>query len=132
MKQLKHAGYKRGCRVKIREGWRGGMHRCALVWPLAAALALLGTADALARHKHRSPHHKKPVEVEHHKHVEKAVVAEPLPPNLSAAKQAIELVRRRKAKDATALAASSDDPAVAKLVQWALLRHSDSETGVNC
>src|SRR5262249_14644591 len=43
------------------------------------------------------------------------------PPDLTAAKQAIELVRRGQMKDATALAASIGDPAVAKLVEWALL-----------
>ena len=129
MKRLKHAGYKRGVNVRGLNHWRGGMHRCALAWLLAAALAVLGTADALARHKH-SPHHKKAVEVEHHKHAnEKAAVGELLPPNLSAAKQAIELVRRRKAKDAAVLAASTGDPTVAKLVEWALLRHFDSEAG---
>jgi soluble lytic murein transglycosylase len=58
-----------------------------------------------------------------------AAAVPPLPPDLAAAKHAIELVRLGKAKDATALAASSGDPVVAKLVEWALLRSLDSEAG---
>jgi soluble lytic murein transglycosylase len=119
------------------------MHRHALAWLLASALAVLGTADALsaARHKPASPHRKKAVElkhpkveVAHHRHViaqpsSGDVAAAPLPPDLAAAKQAIELVRRGKAKDATALAASIGDPVAAKLVEWASLRHADSKAG---
>jgi soluble lytic murein transglycosylase len=51
----------------------------------------------------------------------------PLPPDLVAVKQAIELVRQGKARDATALSASIGDPVAAKLVEWALLRPFDSE-----
>src|SRR5262249_31407634 len=120
-----------------------GMHRRALVWLLASALGALGTADAFsaARHKATSqdrkkvadavhhkrvpPHGKRAVEVEHHKHVIEQPAdrdaAAPLPPDLVAAKQAIELVRRGKPKDATALAASIGDPVAAKLVEWARL-----------
>jgi soluble lytic murein transglycosylase len=53
----------------------------------------------------------------------------PLSAGLAAAKQAVEAARRGKAKDAAALAASSGDPVVAKLVEWALLRPVDSEAG---
>ncbi len=52
-----------------------------------------------------------------------------LPPNLAAAKQAIELVRQRKPGEATALVTSIGDLVAQKLVEWALLRHSDSEAG---
>jgi soluble lytic murein transglycosylase len=38
-------------------------------------------------------------------------------------------VRQGKAKEAAALAASIGDPVAAKLVEWALLRRSDSEAG---
>jgi soluble lytic murein transglycosylase len=128
-----------------------GMHRRALVWLVASALAALGTADAFSaarhkpvsqdrkkvvevvHHKRVSPHRKKAVEVEHHKHVIEQPAdrdaAAPLPPDLATAKQAIELVRRGKPKDATALAASIRDPVAAKLVEWALLRQFDSEAG---
>jgi soluble lytic murein transglycosylase len=52
-----------------------------------------------------------------------------LPPELAAAKQAIELARQGKAKDAAALAASIGDPVAVKLVKWARLRHLESEAG---
>ncbi len=52
-----------------------------------------------------------------------------LPPDLAATRQAIELVRQGKQADATALAASIADPVGQKLVEWALLRNSDSEAG---
>ena len=46
-----------------------GTHRRALVWLLASALAVLGTAEALsaARHKPGSSDRKKTADVEHHK-----------------------------------------------------------------
>jgi soluble lytic murein transglycosylase len=50
-----------------------------------------------------------------------------LPPDFALAKQAIELVRGGKWKDATALAGSIGDPAARKLVEWLMLRHSDSQ-----
>jgi soluble lytic murein transglycosylase len=125
-------------------GHHAGLHRHALVWLLASAVAVAGTADALsaARHKSVSSHRKKPVEVEHrkvevsHHHVigqpsPGDAAAVPLSPDLAAAKQAIELVRHGKAKDATALAASIGDPVAAKLVEWASLRHPDSQAGLD-
>ena len=50
-----------------------------------------------------------------------------LPPGLAAVKQALELVRLHKAREATALVTSFDDPVAQKLVEWALLRHAGSE-----
>jgi len=50
-----------------------------------------------------------------------------LPPDLATTKQAIELVHQRKLGEATILAASIGDPVRQKLVEWALLRRSDSE-----
>ena len=52
-----------------------------------------------------------------------------LPPDLAAAKQAIELVRQRKPGEATALARTIGDPVAQTLVEWALLRHSGSQVG---
>jgi soluble lytic murein transglycosylase len=52
-----------------------------------------------------------------------------LPTDLSVAKQAIELIRKSKLKDAAALAASVSDPVAHKLIEWALLRSSDSPAG---
>ncbi len=135
MKRQKCAGCQARHRMNLREpeGYRKGIRRCALVWLLASTLAVVGTPDASARHKHVSQHCKKAVEVEQHKHrIDSAVErTTPLPPNLAAAKQAIELVRRHKSNDATTLAASTGDPVVAKLVEWALLRQFASEAGFN-
>jgi soluble lytic murein transglycosylase len=50
----------------------------------------------------------------------------PLPPDRAATKQAIGLVRQYKSGEATALATSIGDPVAQKLVEWALLRRSDS------
>ena len=50
-----------------------------------------------------------------------------IPPGLAAVKQALELVRLHKAREATALATSFGDPVARKLVEWALLRHAESE-----
>jgi soluble lytic murein transglycosylase-like protein len=52
-----------------------------------------------------------------------------LPPDLDAVKQAIELVRQRKPREATALATSIDDQLMQKLVEWVLLRQPESEVG---
>ena len=52
-----------------------------------------------------------------------------LPPDLAAVKQAIELVREGKLREATKLATSIGDPAARKLTEWALLRDSESEAG---
>ncbi len=166
MKRWNFAGCEGRDQLLRVEGCRRGVHRRALVWLLASALPLLGTADtsfaahhkdaspapghkvassavgSAAGHKSESPHRKKAAgaehqkkaaEVEHHKHVivppADGDASAPLPPDVAAVKQAAELLRHGKGKDATALAASMSDPVAAKLVEWALLRHSDSEAG---
>jgi hypothetical protein len=53
--------------------------------------------------------------------------ADSLPPDLAAVKRALELVRQHKAREATALARSFDDPVAQKLVEWALLRYAEGE-----
>jgi hypothetical protein len=58
-------------RVRLRDvaGCRRGAQRFAVIWLLASVLAVLGTADtSAARHKHSSPHRKKAVGAEQHKH----------------------------------------------------------------
>ncbi len=50
-----------------------------------------------------------------------------LPSDLAAVKQALELVRQHKSREATALAKSFGDPIAQKLVEWALLRHAEGE-----
>jgi soluble lytic murein transglycosylase len=54
----------------------------------------------------------------------------PLPsPDLAAVKQAIRLVQQHKFSEATTLAASINDPAAQKLVEWAYLRDPESPAG---
>ncbi len=145
MKLPKFAGCDSRHQIKLAEfgGYHRGIHRHALVCPLALALAVLGAANAWStphqkpaspHQKQASPHGKKTVEVVHHKHVieqpaagDAAAVA--LPPDLAAAKLAMGLVRRGNTKDATELTASIGDPVAAKLVEWASLRHADSTAG---
>ena len=136
-----------------------GRARCALAGLFASALAALGTADASpAQHqKPLWQHRSKAAEAEGRKDGTQrdakqsnaarlrareahAVVpnvplpvarpaAASLPPDLATTKVAIELIRDGKWKDATTFAASIGDPVARKLVEWALLRHSDSEAG---
>ena len=127
-----------------------------MVWLLASAMAAIGTADAFSAsgNQHGSPIRHKVVEAEHHKNgsaaeakrseravgprillpsdrsaAENAVPPPPMPPDLAAAKQAIDLVRQHKPSDATAVAASIGDPVAQKLLEWVLLRNSDSAAG---
>jgi soluble lytic murein transglycosylase len=127
-----------------------------LVWLLACAMAAFGTAEAFSAsgHRHGSPTRSKAAEAERHKHgstaeakrsehtvgprilppserstAENAASPPPLPPDFAATKQAIELVRQHKLSDATAVAATIGDPVAQKLVEWALLRNSESAAG---
>ncbi len=59
-----------------------------------------------------------------------ADTAAALPPDLAATKQAIELARQSKVGEATALAATTGNPLAQKIVEWALLRRSDTEAGL--
>jgi soluble lytic murein transglycosylase len=52
-----------------------------------------------------------------------------LPPDLAVVKQAIGLVQQHKFSDGTTLAASINDPVAQKLIEWLLLRDSDSPAG---
>jgi soluble lytic murein transglycosylase len=115
-------------------------------------MVVLGTVGAIPASGHQqAPMPSKIVQAEHHKHgstpdakrraaAREAIVpsvplpvkrpaAASLPPDVAAVEQAIELVRQRKAGEATALATSIGDPVAQKLVEWALLRHPDSEAG---
>jgi soluble lytic murein transglycosylase len=99
---------------------------------------------AEARHyKHGSKHSKRYARLRQSKrrHVASASVpgvsspverpATSIPPGLAAVKQALELVRQRRAREATALATSFGDPVAQKLVEWALLRtarYNDAQT----
>src|SRR5262245_54733054 len=59
-----------------------------------------------------------------------ADAAAALPPDLAATKQAIELGRQGKLGEATTLAATTGNPLAQKIVEWALLRRSDTEAGL--
>ncbi|MBV9968599.1 MAG: lytic transglycosylase domain-containing protein, partial [Xanthobacteraceae bacterium] len=116
---------------------------------LLASVFALGAGDALAAHHKASAAHGKKSsengESEHHKHDKKnadkgggehrhAVVQPadeegPLSPTLAAVKEAAELLRHGKGKDALALVTATGDPVAAKLVEWAWLRHADNEAG---
>jgi soluble lytic murein transglycosylase len=112
----------------------------------------LGTVGAIpvSGHEQAPTHGSKTVQAEHHKHgstpdrraaardvIGPSVVPLPvrrpaavsLPPDVAAVEHAIELVRQRKAGEATALATLIGDPVAQKLVEWTLLRHPDSEAG---
>jgi soluble lytic murein transglycosylase len=129
--------------------------RHAARWMLAAAMAALLVSDvvAAARHvpAHRkteaahaklrpAQHSKRSAATERAKHVRpSATSAVPvprdrpaladLPPDVAAVKQALDLARRGKLSDATAVEASIGDPVARTLVEWLLLRHADSEAG---
>jgi soluble lytic murein transglycosylase len=127
--------------------------RRARVLLLASAVIALGAGDALAAH-HKLPaaHGKKTSDKddgEHHKHDKKNaekkggggehkhVIAQPadeegaapLSPTLAAVKEAAELLRHGKGKDALALVTATGDPVAARLIEWAWLRHADNEAG---
>ena len=124
-----------------------------MVYVLASTIFALASADALATdHKQIAPHRSKVGKVERHKHrpVTEAKQVERAPgkrtillsettgnsapaaapqPDLVALKQTLQLVQQHKLSDATKLAASIDDPAAQKLIQWALLRDPNSTAG---
>jgi soluble lytic murein transglycosylase len=114
-------------------------------------------AATAASHKHRvatdASHRHKAAKAENHKHQspteakhsERApgprillprdptsagdLTAPLLSPDLAAAKQAIRLVQQHKFSEATALAASINNPGAQKLVEWAYLRVPESPAG---
>ena len=58
-----------------------------------------------------------------------AAPASPLSGDLAAVKQAIDLARKAKTGEATAIEKTIGDPAAQKLVEWFILRHQDGEAG---
>ena len=133
------------------------MRGCAAVWLLALATAAAGTLHAVAAQSHkpipkqtsktaRAEPHKGGIapaakrstaarrsERKSVKHTIPLPAERPavmLPPELAAVKQAIELVRQHQLGEANALVASNSDPVAQKLVEWVLLRRSDSEAAL--
>ncbi|MGA7994153.1 MAG: transglycosylase SLT domain-containing protein [Bradyrhizobium sp.] len=119
-----------------------------------AALAVC-SADALARDSHKSQHARKPHEaagLRHHrsaalkkaahaKHVAAAqrkstrssdvpppaADAAPLSGDLAAVRNAIDLARKAKTSEATAIETTISDPAARKLTEWFILRHPETD-----
>ena len=60
-----------------------------------------------------------------------AATAAPLTGDLAAVRQAIDLVRKGKTGEATAIGKTIADPAAQKLVEWFILRHPDGEASFN-
>src|SRR6476660_9057563 len=56
-----------------------------------------------------------------------AAAAPPLTGDLAAVRQAIDLVRKSKTGEATAIGKTIGDPAAQRLVEWFILRHPDGE-----
>ena len=55
--------------------------------------------------------------------------ATPLSGDLAAVKQAIDLVREGKTREATAIEKSIGDPVAQKVVEWLILRHPSGDAG---
>jgi soluble lytic murein transglycosylase len=89
--------------------------------------ARVGKRSAAARRNEHKGARTVPLPIERPASADTAVT---LPPDLAATKQAIELGRQGKLADATALAASTGNPLAQKIVEWALLRRSDTEAGL--
>jgi soluble lytic murein transglycosylase len=60
-----------------------------------------------------------------------AATAAPLTGDLATVRQAIDLVRKGKTGEATAIGKTIADPAAQKLVEWFILRHPDGEANFN-
>ena len=143
----------------VRQQRRALTYRLALVWLFFLVAGALGAGNAFpaSRDKDVATHKTDAVQAKGHKHrtvrdakrsqalrqserkvhpvapnvllpIEQPPAAA-LPSDLAAARQAIELIRKGKSKDGTVLATSIRDPVAHKLVEWALLRRSDSAAG---
>jgi soluble lytic murein transglycosylase len=117
-----------------------------------AALTLCST-DAPARASHKPQHAKKPHEASGARHHRSAALRKgshgkhaaeqskskqppqdsavpdtpPLSGDLAAVRSAIDLARKAKTSDATAVEKTITDPAARKLVEWFILRHPETE-----
>ncbi len=128
--------------------------RRALVLLLASAMMTpaLGKGSSAPGHRHTASHGSASSEGKHHAHgsahkgerSEHAAKSSILPESesaqesasalepsadLTATKEAIALVRHRKFSEAATLAATIDDPVARKLIEWFMLRDSDSPAG---
>ena len=96
----------------------------------AAARKKLRHAKLGTKHgaKHLAKAHRKSTKLSHalHKNAPKAEPAPPLSGDLALVKDSIGLARKGKTSDATAVQNTISDPAAKKLVEWFMLRHSES------
>jgi soluble lytic murein transglycosylase len=122
------------------------------------ALAMLTafSSDAVAAARHKQTHHAKKTDAgrKHHaahkkgKHAAHAAAARrksakstdasapaatavPLSGDLAVVRQAIDLARKGKTGEATAIGKTIGDPAAQRLVEWFILRHPDGEANFN-
>jgi peptidoglycan lytic transglycosylase len=117
--------------------------RDAFLIVLACTIVTLGATAASSAFARKHSRHHKSHSTEHHrksKAVERAAIPRlrvdgsetgtaRLSPDLPTLKQALALIRQRKFSEAKAAAASVTDPVAQKLIEWALLRNSDSGAG---
>jgi soluble lytic murein transglycosylase len=118
---------------------------------LTVAVLAIGSTDAEARAGHKHQHAKKPHEasVRHHRNValkksrhakhthRKTTVssdaspagadASPLSGDLAAVRNAIDLTRKARISEATAIQKTIGDPAARRLVEWFILRHPETD-----
>jgi len=119
----------------------------------ALAMVTAFSSDAVAAARHKQTHHAKKADAgrKHHaahkkgKHAAAArrksakstdtsapaETAAPLSGDLAAVRQAIDLVRKSKTGEATAIGKTIGDPAAQRLVEWFILRHPDGEANFN-
>ena len=129
------------------------MNRClrSLSFLLALTALAVFSTEAIARSSHKQPQAKKTHEAKgarphraaavekrrHAKHAERKAkpskdtapakeAAPPLTGDLALVKDAIDLARKAKTDDATATRNRITDPAAQKLVEWFILRHSET------
>ncbi len=120
------------------------------------ALALLAafSSDAVAAARHKQTHQAKKADAGRKQHAAHkkgkhaaqaarrksakpadapapAPTAAPLSGDLAAVRQAIDLVRKGKTGEATAIGKTIGDPAAQRLVEWFILRHPDGQANFN-
>jgi soluble lytic murein transglycosylase len=134
------------------------MNQCFRPLTCLFALAMLTafSSDAVAVARHKQTHHAKKADAGHKRHAAHkkgrhaahaaaarrkserstdapapAATTAPLSGDLAAVRQAIDLVRKSKTGEATAIGKTIGDTAAQRLVEWFILRHPDGEANFN-
>jgi len=123
----------------------------------ALAMVTAFSSDAVVAARHKQTHHAKKADAGHKRHAAAhkkskhaaraaaarrksakstdapapAATAAPLSGDLASVRQAIDLVRKAKTGEATAIGKTIGDPAAQRLVEWFILRHPDGEANFN-